>query len=295
MAEVFQVRALPTTWRSAEEPEEVVIKRLMKRFRHDESFIRQFVNEANITRELRHPNIVRTFHYFQDGDDHLMVQELVLGRTLEWVVGEYAKNASGLPPEMAVAIACSVLRALHYVHSVKFGSSTANIIHRDVSPANVLLSLQGEVKLFDFGVAEVDDLLRDANVKPIVPLRAERGALRGTLAYMSPEAVMGHSVDARTDLFGVGVILFEMLTGQKLFAADSEFEVMRRVRACEVPPLHSINSSLHPMLQVVLDKALAPESAQRFQTAQQFLKQLEIVASISGWPIGAAALKPLLG
>jgi eukaryotic-like serine/threonine-protein kinase len=283
MAEVFQVRALATTWRKPDEPEIVAVKRLLKRYRRDEHFVQQFINEANITKELNHPNIVRTFHYLKEGDDHLMVQELVLGRTLQWLCGEFAKEKSPLPPDMSLAIAAGILRALDFAHSSKIGTSQSHVVHRDVNPSNVLLSMAGEVKLFDFGVAEVQGLME-----------GEAGVLRGTVAYMSPESVMGKPVDTRTDLFAVGIILFEMLTGQRLFEAPVEFELIRKVRACEIPRLSSINSVLPPEFDELVQKALRPKKEERFQSAKEFLAELEILADTFGLSLGPEALRPLL-
>jgi serine/threonine-protein kinase len=287
MAEVYQARALPTTQRSPGEPEEVAIKRLHPSLRADANFVKAFVDEAKLTVRLRHPNIVRTFRLFKAGQDYLMVQELVRGRTLAFMQGLLMKVGTAMPPDASCYIAWCVLKALDYIHRAKLGENGANIVHRDVNPTNILLSVQGDVKLTDFGVAEVEGVMQ-----------GEAGALRGTLPYMSPEQVLGHQVDARSDLYAVGVILWELFANRRLHhhpEGISEVDLMHRVRDARAPLLSSLNLNLpEPAVQVVR-KALFADKARRFQTASEFIKALEVVAQRAGWPLTVEALRPLLG
>jgi serine/threonine-protein kinase len=142
----------------------------------------------------------------------------------------------------------------------------------------------GDVKLTDFGVAEVEG-----------GMRGEAGALRGTISYMAPEAVLGQAVDHRADLFAAGIIFWELLTGQRLFAGASEMEMMHKVRDCRVPLASKLNPEVPDMAAAIARKALQPDRAQRFQTASEFVKSLEILARRNGWPVSVDALKPLLG
>jgi serine/threonine-protein kinase len=153
-----------------------------------------------------------------------------------------------------------------------------------VNPSNILLSVAGDVKLTDFGVAEVEGVMR-----------GESGALRGTISYMAPEAVLGQAVDHRADLFAVGVILWELYTGQRLFAGNSEMEMMYKVRDCRAPNVQRFNPDLPDQAAAIVRKALQPDRAARFQTAAEFLRVLEILARRNGWPVSVDALKPLLG
>ncbi|MBN1204280.1 MAG: serine/threonine protein kinase [Myxococcaceae bacterium] len=286
MAEVYQARARPTTQRSPGEPEEVVLKRLHPSFRADANYVKAFVDEAKLTVRLRHPNIVRTFRLFRAGQDYLMVQELVSGRTLGFMQGLLMKVGTAMPPDASCYIAWCLLKALDYIHRAKLGENGANIVHRDVNPTNVLLSVQGDVKLTDFGVAEVEGVMQ-----------GEAGALRGTLAYMSPEQVLGQQVDARSDLYAVGVILWELFANRRLYGTEGvgEAELMHRVRDARAPLLSSLNLGLpDPAVQVVR-KALFADRARRFQTAAEFIKALEVVAQRAGWPLTVEALRPLLG
>jgi serine/threonine-protein kinase len=285
MAEVYQARARPGTQRSPGEPDEVVLKRLHPSFRADASYVKAFVDEAKLTVRLRHPNIVRTFRLFKAGPDYLMVQELVSGRTLGFMQGLLMKVGTAMPADACCYIAWCMLKALDYLHRAKVGENGANIIHRDVNPANILLSVAGDVKLTDFGVAEVEGMMQ-----------GEAGALRGTVAYMSPEQVLGLPVDARSDLYAVGIILWELFANRRLFGVDgSEAEVMHRVRDARVPLLSSIDPGLPDYAVKVVRKALFADKERRFQTAAEFIKALEALAKRAGWPLTVEALRPLLG
>lgn len=284
MAEVYQARSKPGGQRSPGEPDEVVLKRLLPAHRNDGAFVKHFVDEAKLTVRLRHPNIVRTYRCFKAGPDYLMVQELVPGRTLGFMQELLAKAGTAMPPSAAVSIVHSVLKGLDYIHRAKVGEGGANIVHRDVNPANVLLSVQGEVKLTDFGVADVEGMMR-----------GEAGALRGTLPYMSPEQVLGHPVDARSDLYSAGIILWELLTNRRLFSGDGEAELMHKVRDARVPAVSAIAPEVPEFAAQITRKALFADRTRRFQSAGEFLKALELLARREGWPLGAEALKPLLG
>jgi serine/threonine-protein kinase len=284
MAEVYQAKARSTTQRSPGEPDDVVIKRLLPSYRNDAAWVKQFVDEAKLTVRLRHGNIVRTFRCFKAGNDYLMVQELVSGRTLQYMQDAFKQANAVMPAYASTYIVICLLKALDYIHRAKVGDGGATIVHRDVNPANILLSVAGDVKLTDFGVAEVEGVMR-----------GESGALRGTISYMSPEGVLGQPVDHRADLFAAGVILWELYTGQRLFNGASEMEMMHKVRDCRVPSVGKLNPELPDMAINIARKALQPDKTQRFQSAADFVKTLEVLARRNGWPVSVDALKPLLG
>ncbi|QRK13436.1 serine/threonine protein kinase [Archangium violaceum] len=284
MAEVYQVRAKSSTQRSPGEPDEVVLKRLLPTYRNDGAYVKAFVDEARLTVRLRHPNIVRTFRLFKAGPDYLMVQELVPGRTLGFMQELLVKAGAAMPPAAACYISWCILKALDYIHRAKVGEGGATVIHRDVNPTNILLSVTGEVKLTDFGVADVEGVMR-----------GDTGALRGTLPYMSPEQVLGQPVDARSDLYSVGVILWELLANRRLYTADGEAELMYRVRDARAPLLSTLQPELPDYAVQVVRKALFADKARRFQSASEFIRALEALSRRTGWPLGVEALKPLLG
>ncbi|NTX15420.1 serine/threonine protein kinase [Myxococcus sp. CA056] len=284
MAEVYQAKARSTTQRSPGEPDEVVIKRLHPSFRNDTAYVKAFVDEAKLTVRLRHAHIVRTFRLFKAGPDYLMVQELVSGRTLGYMQELLLKAGAAMPPESACYIAWCMLKALDYIHRAKVGENGATIVHRDVNPANVLLGINGDVKVTDFGVAEVEGMMR-----------GDSGALRGTLPYMSPEQVLGQVVDARTDLYAVGVILWELFASRRLHSGENESDLMHQVRDARVPLLSSVTSDLPDYAVQVVRKALFADRVRRFQSAAEFIKALEALSRRAGWPLTVEALQPLLG
>ena len=284
MAEVYQGRAKDTTQRSPGEPNDVVIKRLLPTYRNDATWVKAFVDEAKLTVRLRHGNIVRTYRCFKASNDYLMVQELVSGRTLQYMQDAFRQAGQPMPLSASVYIAICLLRALDYIHRAKVGESGASIVHRDVNPSNLLLSVAGDVKLTDFGVAEVEGTTRP-----------DSGALRGTISYMSPEQVLGQGVDHRSDLFAAGVMLWEMLTNARLFGGNSDLEMMHKVRDCRVPNVQTLNADVPDMAAQIVRKSLFADRSQRFQSAAEFMKSLEVLARRNGWPVSVDALKPLLG
>lgn len=284
MAEVYQAKRLEQTQASPGEPDEVVLKRLLPAYRNDAAWVKQFVEEAKLTVRLKHPHIVRTYRCFKANPDYLMVQELVAGRSLAFMQEAFVKAEQPMPLEATTYIVSCLLKALDYIHRAKVGDNGANIVHRDVSPSNILLSVAGDVKLTDFGVAEVEGLLR-----------GDSGALRGTLPYMSPEAVLGQSVDHRADLFAVGIIFWELLTNQRLFSGSSDVEVAHKVRDARVPPVHRLNPAVPEFAEQIARRALFADKAARFQSASEFHKSIDVLARRNGWPLTVAALTPLLG
>lgn len=284
MAEVYQARAKLSTQRSPGEPDEVVLKRLLPTYRNEGAYVKAFVDEAKLTVRLRHPNIVRTFRLFKAGPDYLMVQELVSGRTLGFMQELLLKAGAAMPPEAACYIAWCLLKALDYIHRAKVGDNGATIVHRDVNPTNILLSITGDVKLTDFGVADVEGVMR-----------GDSGALRGTLPYMSPEQVLGQPVDARSDLYSVGVIFWELLASRRLFTGEGEAELMHKVRDARAPLLSTFQLELPDYATQVVRKALFADKTRRFQSAAEFIRALEALARRTGWPLTVEALKPLLG
>lgn len=284
MAEVYQAKPLPQTQRSVGEPDDVVLKRLLPSYRNDNAYVKHFVDEAKLTVKLKHPNIVRTYRCFKAGADYLMVQELVSGRSLAFMQDAFVQAGLPMPLSASTYIVHCLLQALDYVHHAKVGEGSSRVVHRDVSPANVLLSVGGDVKLTDFGVAEVDGVSQ-----------GELGALRGTISYMSPEGVLGHAVDSRADLFSVGVILWELYTNQRLFHGATEMEMMHKVRDARAPSVQRFNPDVPDMAAQVVRKALFADRNMRFQSAAEMAQALELTARRFNWPLTVEALKPLLG
>jgi eukaryotic-like serine/threonine-protein kinase len=241
------------------------------------------VDEANLTVRLRHPHIVRTFRCFKAGIDYLMVQELVPGRTLAFMQDLLMKAGTPMPRPAATYVGYCVCKALEYIHRAKVTEAGASIVHRDVNPANILLSVTGDVKLTDFGVADVEGMMR-----------GEAGALRGTLGYMSPEQVLGHTVDSRSDLFSLGIILWELYANRRLFGGEGEGEIVLKVRDARAPLLSTIDPTLPDYGVQLVRRALFADRSKRFQSATELCKALEVLAKRNSWPLSVEALRPLL-
>jgi serine/threonine protein kinase len=284
MAEIYQARALDPAAAAPGESIDVVLKRLLPTYRNDGAHVKHFVDEAKIAVRLQHRNIVRTYRCFKAGADYLMVQELVAGRTLAYFQDLLIKAGTPMPLPAANYIAACVLDALAYLHSGLGAEPPVSLVHRDVNPANVLLSVTGDVKLTDFGIAEFEGIPR-----------AEAGSLRGTLAYMSPEQILGEPVDARTDLYSVGVMLWEMVANRRLFTGGTELELMHRVRDAQIPLLDTVRPGIPDFLVSVVRHATFPDRQRRFQGAVEFSRALQVLAQRNSWPLTVAALNPLVG
>ena len=284
MAEVYQGKALPSTASAPGESADVVLKRLLPAYRNDGAHVKHFVDEAKIAVRLQHRNIVRTYRCFKTGADYLMVQELVPGRTLAYFLELLREAATPMPLPAAVYIGWCLIDALAYLHGGIGATPPLPLLHRDVNPSNVLLSVSGEVKLTDFGIAEFAG-------RP----RGDPGVLRGTVAYMSPEQVLGEDVDVRSDLYAVGVILWEMVANKRLFGMASELDLLPRVRDAQVPLLDTVRGGVPDFLARLVRQATFADRNRRFQTAADFGRALQLAAQRSGWPLTLEALNPLLG
>ena len=282
MAEVYRAEASPSTQKSADEPDQIVLKRLLANFRAEKAFIDLFVEEGKLCVRLRHPNVVRTYKVFKKAIDYFMVQELVDGRSLAQVAEAARGRGQGVSVSAAVWAVHELVRGLEYIHKVRYGAGPEPIVHCDINPANVLVAKTGEVKLTDFGVALADG----------TPAHGEGGSLRGTITYMSPEQVLGKPVDKRADLFSAGVILWELLANQSLIDSSSEYEAMQRARECRVPLLSTLREDLPELLVQIVRKACYADPALRFQDAAEFANALEVLARRAGLQLEPAAIAP---
>jgi hypothetical protein len=271
MAEVFLARAGgPRNFERL-----LVIKRILPQFSADEEFVEMFVAEAKISALLHHGNIVQVFEFGEIHEQLFLAMEYVDGTDLRAV----RKARPGpLPPHVAAFIAMQTLNALAYAHGrCGHDGQPLRIVHRDVSPANILLSRSGEVKLCDFGIARFADRQTAA------------ATLKGKFGYLSPEQVHGEPLDARSDLFSVGVVLWEMLAGERLFAAESGVGILEKVRILEVPELAQLTAPGDGRLRSTVRRALQREPAQRHRDAWGFAEELAqyLAAAHAGDPVAA--------
>jgi len=241
----------------------VVIKRLLPHLVDDETYNAMFIDEAKLTARLVHPKIAQTFELGKVDDALFIAMEYVDGIDVLALLREFAARRRKVEPQLAAWIAHEVLDALDYAHNqVAEDGSRLNIVHRDISPSNVLLSVRGDIKLVDFGIARQQD--------PDRAHKSKSGTLKGKYGYMSPEQVIEQSLDARSDLFSVGVVFAELLTGRRLFAATNELDVLLMVRDAKLVRFDKYGADVEPGLAEIVRTALKKSVDERWQTAAQF-------------------------
>jgi serine/threonine-protein kinase len=265
MAEVYRAQATAAAQKVADEPDLVVVKRLLPSLRAEQKAIDLFVGEGKLTVKLRHPNVVRTFKLFKKGMDYLMVLELIDGCTFGQLMDHARNEPRWLETGAVLHVVMETLKGLDYIHRVKLPGSNASIVHRDINPANVLLSLEGAVKVTDFGVADAEG----------VTASGDAGALRGTIPYMAPEQVVSRQLDRRADLYAVGVMLWEAFTNRRLFDGATDYDVMQGVKKGGAPLLSGLRPDLPELLVQIVRKALFVDPKLRFQSAAEFLQALQ--------------------
>ena len=262
MAEVFRAKR-----KGVEGFEKVVaVKRILPHLSSNKDFVEMFIAEAKMVASLSHPNIVQIFDLGKIDDTYYIAMEFVEGKDLRTILTR-ARNRNTLPAvDLAALIAARVSAALEYAHRHRDSEGRElRIVHRDVSPQNILLSDEGEVKLVDFGIAK-------AATKAS---HTDSGSLRGKLLYMSPEQAWGKTLDKRSDLFALGAVFFEILTGHLLFSASSEMSVLERVREARFVPPSSLNPAVPIELEAVVMRLLNKNPVERYQDASEVLLDLD--------------------
>lgn len=264
MAEVFLARSFGVEGFE----KRLVIKRILPEFAQNPRFVHMFVTEAKLCVSLSHPNIVQVFDLGRVGDDPYMAMEYIQGRDLTQVLRVLRRNGERLPIPIAITIAAAVARGLAYAHArTNSDGRPLHIVHRDVSPHNIMVSYEGDVKLVDFGIARLVGETGGGATDAKRP-----GG--GKFAYMSPEQASGQALDRRSDIFSLGVVLFEMLAGKRLFSEGDPDEKLRAVIACEIPDVRAFNPEVPEGLLAVLERALARDREDRYADAALFEEDL---------------------
>ncbi len=251
----------------------VAIKVLHPHLAHDDEFISMFLDEARLAARIRHPNVVPTLDISDSqGDGYFLVMEYIEGDHLGALLREAARGAARLPVSVTLRIIVDALEGLSAAHSLKDGDGKPlSIVHRDISPHNILLGTDGVARITDFGVAKAE-----------VRLSSTRdGQFKGKLAYMAPEQASNGTADQRSDLFSMGIVLWESLTGRRLFRADNNGELLNRLLNSPIPAPSEYVTELAP-LDPVMAKALARDPAERYQTAADLVEAIEAVAATVG-------------
>ncbi|HEX3527227.1 MAG TPA: TonB family protein [Thermoanaerobaculia bacterium] len=245
----------------------VAIKKILAHMSENSEFIGMFIDEAKLAAQLSHPNIVHIYDLGKINRSYYIAMEYVEGKDLRSLLNAGRRRAFPLPMGLALLIAARLASALDYAHRKRdFEGRELGLVHRDVSPQNVLISYDGDVKLCDFGIAKAVSKVG----------QTQMGALKGKLQYMSPEQAWGRAVDARSDIFSLGAVLFEMLTGERLFSGESEMSVLEAVRQGRTRSPRDVAPSIPAEVDEIVTHALAPIQS-RFQTAGEMSQRIEAV------------------
>ena len=247
----------------------VAIKHIKPEFRALKNYLDMFIEEARVGSELQHANIVQVHDFVAQEGSYYLVMEWVEGVDLGQFIRVHRERKREVPWPLAVAIGIGTLRGLGAAHDRRAADGTpAPVIHRDVSPHNVLLGANGVVKLSDFGLARARDRVASLTAP---------GTVKGKLSYLAPEVAFGKQNTVQSDLFGVGNIIYETLTGERLFDGKTDIEIFKKIRACAIPPIHQRRTDVPTALGVVLETALAADPAQRYASASEFAGALSQV------------------
>lgn len=238
----------------------VVIKRILSHLSVNDQFVRMFMDEAKVSAVLQASNIVRIYDFGKIRDNYFIAMECVEGKDVKLLLRKLAERRKLLPREFAVYIAMEAAKGLDYAHKrTAISGQPLNIVHRDVSPSNILVSYTGEIKVADFGIVKAANCAEDTDA----------GMLKGKFEYMSPEQAHGAELDRRSDIFALGIILHEMLTGRRLFKTDSEVKTLERVKRVDVDPPSALNPAVPARLDEIVMRALSREPDQRYQDARE--------------------------
>ena len=240
-------------------------KRILPQYAQDSEFIQMFRNEASVVKQLQNKNIVQVYDFVSDGTSYMLVMEFVDGQDLRSLLAAVEQQRKKIPLEIACFVVLEILSGLSYAHNaMDVSGKSMGIIHRDVSPQNVLISYEGDTKITDFGIAKVQNSASTTRA----------GVLKGKFRYMSPEQAMGQTIDARSDIFAVGVIIWEMLTMQRLFKGE-DMVVLEAVRLCKVKPPSSASKTPIPAeLEAIVMRMLSRDVNKRYQTAKEAIREL---------------------
>jgi serine/threonine-protein kinase len=261
MAEIFRAKTFDAEGRE----HLVAVKRVLGHLVTDEQFIKMLVDEAKLTAALQHDNIARVYEFAHTGDEYFIAMEYVDGKDTRSLLERHRQRGVPVPPEHVAWICMEVARALHAAHAQRdaHGRSLA-IVHRDVSPSNVLCSYNGEVKLCDFGIAKASS----------TRVQTKTGVIKGKVKYMSPEQAMGRKLDHRSDLFSLGTCMYELLTLQAPFSAPTEVELIFAVRDAQKRDARSIEKSIPLALNDIVNRLMSRSRSQRFQSGDELAAAL---------------------
>jgi eukaryotic-like serine/threonine-protein kinase len=244
----------------------VVIKKILPHLAEEETFRTMFLDEARMSALLSHPNIVQVYDLGEAETTYFIAMEFILGENLAAVAWRGVKRQRPLSPVFGARIMADACKALNYAHFLRGSDGKPlEIVHRDISPQNVLVTYEGEVKVVDFGIAKAASKSQ----------HTKTGMLKGKFSYMSPEQCLGNPVDKRSDVFALGIVLYELCTGKRLFKHESELMILEMITKRRITPPSEVADNIPPELEQIIMRSLEKDASQRFQTGQDFQIALE--------------------
>ncbi len=263
MAEVYRAKASG----AGGFEKQLAIKRILPNYASNEEFRRMFEYEARLSSMLTHANIAQIYDFVKHGETYLLAMEFIDGKNLRQFINKAKKMNFVPPPEFGLFIINEVCKGLEYAHKRKddLTGKSLNIIHRDMSPQNIMLSYDGAVKIVDFGIAKAKDRVDETR----------SGVIKGKFGYMSPEQANGEQIDHRTDIFSTGIILYELLANRRLFAGDNDMATLRQIQECVVPSAARQNPKITSEMEKIMMKSLTKDLGLRYHDAGRFHRGLQ--------------------
>jgi serine/threonine-protein kinase len=238
----------------------VAIKRVLPHLAQNQAFIEMFLDEARLSARLDHANIVSVFDISKREDTYFLIMEFVDGVNLKRILEAMSKRGQRIRLVDAIYICVECCRGLSYAHELSDEGKPLGIVHRDISPPNIMVTRRGEVKLADFGLAKASTQIQTT----------DPGVVKGKFSYLSPEAASGAEVDARADIFAIGIVLWEMLAGKRLFWGENDYATVKLIQKANVPRLAPLNREVDTAFEEVLLRALTRDPKHRYQSAREF-------------------------
>jgi serine/threonine protein kinase len=243
----------------------IAIKKILPHLSEETTLVKSFIDEAKLAAFLQHPNIVQIYDFGSVNSTYYIAMEYLYGKDLRLITERYKKKGLPLSIENALYIATQVCAGLDYAHKLKdLRGNPLNIIHRDIGPHNIFITYDGQVKIIDFGIAKA----------AIQNTKTQDGSIKGKIAYMSPEQALGEQIDHRSDIFAMGILLYELVTHKRMFEGDA-FRIFAKVREADYTPARIVNAALPQDICRIMDKALAKDREQRYQSVEELLTDLE--------------------
>jgi len=239
----------------------VAIKRVLPHLAKNESFIQMFLDEARLSAKLSHANIVTVFDISARDDTYFLIMEFVDGANLKRILESLQRRGRTFPLSEAIYVCAEACSGLQYAHELADeNGKKLGIVHRDISPPNIMITNSGEVKVADFGLAKAGTQLS----------QTDPGVVKGKFSYLSPEAASGLEVDARADIFSLGIVLWEMLSGRRLFLGETDYATVKLIQQANIPRLGPLNTQVDEAFEEIMLRALARDRRARYQSAQEF-------------------------